>query len=257
MLIAIGLMVLDKRTESLTRVRSLLTLPLTPLYYLVSWPTRWVDQAQSVFRTYDNLIKENIQLKTDKLLLQAKLQRFLAIESENTYLKALLQSASQVKAKTLIGELLAIDPEPFVHQVILDKGTHDGIFLGQPVLDASGIFGQVIQVGPFASRILLINDPKSGISVQNARNGARAFAIGDSYTGHLKLMYLPKTADLKLGDIYLSSGLGDHYPEGYPVGKIISIDKDPAYQFAKVILEPSARLDSSRQVLLVWYKNHA
>lgn len=243
--------------EGFAPVRAALSLPIAPFQYMVSWPSRFIDKLKNTIVSHDDLVKENLRLKTDQLMLRSQLQRLIAIESENTYLKALLQSSHQVKGKTLIAELLAVDAEPFVRQVILDKGTRDGVYIGQPVLDANGVMGQVTQVGPITSRILLINDPHSGISVQNARNGARAFAVGDSYTGKMRIMYMAKTADIKIGDIFITSGLGDHYPEGYPVGKVLSVSKDPAHQFATVLLQPSAHLDSSRQVLLVWYQRNA
>lgn len=243
--------------EGFASFRAALSLPLAPLQYLVSLPTQLIDTLKSVISTHDELIKENLRLKSDQLLLQSQLQRSLAIESENNYLKALLQSSRQVKAKTLIAELLAVDFEPFVNQVMLNKGSRDGVYVGQPVLDATGVMGQVIQVGPITSRVLLVNDPLSGISVQNARNGMRAIAIGDTYSGKIRLRYVPKTADIRMDDIFLTSGLGDHYPEGYPVGKVIAVDKNPAHQFATIYIQPSAHLDSSRQVLLVWYQKHA
>jgi rod shape-determining protein MreC len=93
--------------------------------------------------------------------------------------------------------------------------------------------------------------------VQCVRNGMRAIATGDSYSGKLKLMYIPKTADIKVDDIFITSGLGDRYPEGYPVGKVTSVNKNPSQQFAEILLQPQARLESSRQVLLVWYQKHA
>ena len=250
-------MVMDKRLESFASIRAALSLPLAPFQYLVSGPIQLIDKLKIIVSTHDNLIKENLQLKTDQLLLRSQLQRLIAIESENNYLKALLQSSRQVKGKTLIAELLAVDSEPFVNQVVLDKGSRDGVYVGQPVLDANGVLGQVIQAGPITSRVILVNDPHSGISVQNARNGMRAVAVGDSYSGKLRLMYVPKTADIKVGDMFLTSGLGDHYPEGYPVGKVLTVSKDPTHQFAAISLQPSARLDSSRQVLLVWYQRNA
>ncbi len=252
--IAIVVMVLDRHLESFVSVRAALSLPLTPLQYVVSWPSKCIDTLRIVLSTHDDLVKENFQLKTNQLLLQSQLQRFLAIESENNYLKSLLQSSKQVKGKTLIAELLAVDAEPFVNQVVIDKGTRDGIYVGQPVLDANGVMGQVSQAGPMTSRVLLISDPHSGIAVQNARNGMRAVAVGDSYSGKVRLMYVPKTADIRENDIFITSGLGDHYPEGYPVGRVLSINKDPAHQFIDILLQPSARLGSSRQVLLVWCK---
>ena len=168
-----------------------------------------------------------------------------------------MQSSRQIKGKTLIAELLAVDSEPFVRQVVLNKGTRDGVYVGQPVIDASGVMGQVTEAGPITSRVILINDPHSGVAVQNARNGMRAMAVGDSYTGKLRLMYVPKTADIREGDIFITSGLGGHYPEGYPVGKVVTVKKDPASQFTDIYMQPSARLDNTRQVLLVWYQKNA
>ena len=257
MIIAIVLMVMDKRLESFASVRAAMSLPLAPFQYMVNLPAQLIDNLKSIISTHDDLIEENVRLKADQLLLRAQLQRLIAIESENDYLKALLRSSRQIKNKTLIAELLAIDFEPFIHQVILNKGSRDGVYVGQPVLDATGVMGQIIHAGPITSRVLLINDPHSGIAVQDVRNGMRAIATGDSYSAKLRLMYVPKTADIKMGDIFLTSGLGDHYPEGYPVGKVLEVQSDPAHPFATVYLEPSAHLESSRQVLLVWYQHNA
>lgn len=250
-------MVMDKRLEAFVTIRAALSLPLAPLQYIVSWPSTFIDNVKSVISTHDDLVKENLNLKAEQLLLRSQLQRLIAVETENNYLKALMQSSKQVKGKTLIAELLAVDFDPFVNQVVLNKGTRDGVYIGQPVLDANGIMGQVILAGPITSRVLLINDPRSGVSVQNARNGMRAVAVGDSYSGKLRLMYVPNTADIKVDDIFLTSGLGDRYPEGYPVGKVISVNKDPARQFAEVYIQPSAHLTSSRQVLLIWNQKNA
>jgi rod shape-determining protein MreC len=250
-------MVMDKRLESFTSIRAALSLPLAPIQYVVSWPIKFIDDLKTIMSSHDDLVQENLRLKTDQLLLRSQLQRLIAIESENNYLKALLQSSKQVKGKTLIAELLAVNAEPFINQVILNKGSKDGVYVGQPVLDADGLMGQIIQAGPITSRVLLINDPHSGVSVQSVRNGIRAVAVGDSYSRKLRLMYVPKTADIKAGDIFITSGLGDRYPEGYPVGKVTAVSMDPANQFATIFLEPSAKLNSSRQVLLVWYQRNA
>lgn len=250
-------MVMDKKLESFTTIRAALSFPLAPFHYVVSWPADFIDNFKNAINTHDSLVKENLKLKANQLLLHSQLQRLIAIESENNYLKALLQSSRQIKSKTLVAELLAVDIEPFVNQVILDKGSKDGVYIGQPVLDANGIMGQIIQIGPITSRVLLINDPHSGIAVQNTRTGMRAIAVGDSYSGKMRLMYVPKTVDIKENDTFITSGLGDHYPEGYPIGRVLSVYKDPNHQFATVYIQPSARLGSSRQVLLIWYKRNA
>lgn len=248
---------MEKRLSDFSMIRAALSLPFAPIQYLVSWPVQGIDHIKNALSSHDDLVNENLKLKANQLLLSSQLQRLIAIESENNYLKALLQSSYHIKGKTLIGEVLAVNFEPFVHQITLNKGSHDGVYMGQSVLDASGIMGQIIQVGPITSQVLLINDPHSGVAVQNARNGMRAIAMGDNDSNKIRLMYIPKTSDIKIGDLFLTSGLGDHYPEGYPVGKVTSINKDPSHQFATIYLQPSAHLDSSRQVLLIWYLHHA
>lgn len=250
--LAIVFMILDKQTSAFIEVRNALSLPLVPLQYIVSWPVQLVDKLGATVSTHDALVKENLDLKSEQLLLRAQVQRLLAIESENNQLKALLRSATQVRGKILIAQLLSIDSDPFVNQVVLNKGSQDNVFIGQPVLDANGVMGQVIQVGPLTSRVLLINDPHSGVPVQVARNGIRSVAIGDSYSGKLKLANVTKTTDIKVGDILMTSGLGENYPSGYPVGKVTMVERDPGLPFADIFVEPNARLDRSRQVLLIW-----
>lgn len=255
--LSIALMVMDKRMASFTSIRAAMTLPAAPLQYAVNFPTRLMDTISQVVSSHHKLVTENAKLKSEQLLMYGRLQRFTAIEAENDYLKSLLQSSRKVKGKTLIAELLAIATEPFIHQVTLDKGKRDGVYDGQPVLDATGVMGQVIEAGPTTSRVLLINDSRSGIAVQNARSGIRAVAAGANYSDRLSLMYVPKTADVQIGDLFLTSGMGDHYQEGYPVGKVISVTKDPSHQFSEIRLRPCAHLDTSRQVLLIWYQKHA
>jgi len=245
-------MVLDKRTTTIEQLRAALSIPLTPLQYVVSWPINLIDQVNQMVSTHDALVKENLDLKAGHLLLKAQVQRLMAIESENSQLKALLRSAIQIQGKTEIAQLLAVDTDPFIHQVILNKGYQDSVYIGQPVLDSNGVMGQVIQAGPVTSRVLLISDPQNGVPVQNTRNGLRAIAMGDGYTGRLRLMNISQTADIQLRDFFVTSGLGQNYPQGYPVGQVVSITRDPMASFVTILLEPSAHLNQSRQMLLVW-----
>jgi rod shape-determining protein MreC len=250
--LAIVLMILDKRAQSVQQIRSTLSVPLAPLQYAVSYPIQWIDQLGQRMASHDALLKENASLKAEQLLLKAQVQRLLAIESENNQLKTLLQSSAKIQGKVLVAELLAVDTDPFLNQVMIDKGSRENVFVGQPVLDANGVMGKIIQVGPITSRVLLVNDSHSGIPVQVTRNGVRAVAMGDNYTKKLRLVNVPQTADIKVGDVLMTSGLGEHYPEGYPVGQVTSVEKDPGLQFATINVEPSAHLDRSREVLLVW-----
>lgn len=245
-------MALDKRASTVSHMRTTLSVILMPLQYVVSAPVQFVGKLSNMISSHDALVKENMQLKAQQLLLKVQVQRLLAIETENNHLKALMRSSAQIQGKVLVAQLLSVDTDPFVHQVILDKGTRDGVFIGQPVLDANGVMGKITQVGSSSSRVLLINDPHSGVPIQDTRNGIRGVAMGDNYTGKLRLVNVPQTADIRAGDTLMTSGLGQHYPEGYPVGKVFSVIKDPALQFATIIVEPNARLDKARQVLLVW-----
>lgn len=250
--LTIVLMIVDKRGDTFSGLRAAISMPLTPLQFAVSWPVQIIDRVRTAVSSHDALVQENLDLKAEQLLLKAQVQRLLALESENTQLKALLRSSTEVKGKVLVAQILAIDTEPFVNQVSIDKGNRDGLFVGQPVLDANGVMGQIIQVGPFTSRILLINDPHSGVPVQVTRNGMRAIAVGDAYSGKLHLVNVPQTADVTTGDLLITSGIGQNYPEGYPVGQVVSVVKDPGLQFSTIVVEPSAHLDRTRQVLLVW-----
>ena len=245
-------MILDNRVAAVSQLRAAISMPLVPLQYAVSWPIQFFDHVGGSISSRDALIQENLDLKADQLLLRAQVQRLRALELENTQLKALMSSSVEVQGKVLIAQLLAVATEPFINQVLLDKGSKDGVYVGQPVLDANGVMGQVIQVGPLTSRVLLINDAHSGVPVQVARNGIRAIAVGDAYTGQLRLMHVPQTADVRIGDMLITSGLGQHFPEGYPVGQVTAVIKDPGLQFATIAVAAAAHLDRSRGVLLVW-----
>lgn len=251
-LLAIALMIMDKQVAAISHVRAALSMPLAPLQYAVSWPIQLVDKILDTISSHDALVKENLDLKAEQLRLKAQVQRLLAIELENNQLKSLTSASVNVQGKMLVAQLLAVATDPFVNQVLLDKGSKDNVFVGQPVLDAYGVMGQVIQVGPLTSRVLLINDAHSGVPVQVVRNGIRAIAVGDAYTRKLRLTNVTQTSDIRVGDLLITSGLGENYPEGYPIGQVTRLVKDPGLQFSTVIVEPAAHLDKSRGVLLVW-----
>jgi rod shape-determining protein MreC len=254
-LLAIAFMVLDQRVAAVSQVRAALSMPLATLQYLVGWPIQMFDTIRDTISTHDKLVKENLDLKAEQLLLKAQVQRLLALELENNQLKTITRSSTQIQGKVLVAQLLAVSTDPFVNQVVLDKGSKDNVFVGQPVLDAYGVMGQVIQVGPLTSRVLLINDAHSGVPVQVVRNGIRAIAVGDAYSGKLRLSNVIQTADIRIGDVLITSGLGENYPEGYPVGQVTAVHKDPGLQFSTINIAPAAHLDRSRIVLLVWSNN--
>jgi len=152
----------------------------------------------------------------------------------------------------MVASLLYVSSALFSQQVILDKGSSDGIYVGQPVLDAYGVMGQVISVGHGTSRVLLISDRQSAIPVQNNRSGLRAIVRGNGYAGNLNVLYVPDTADFKVGDLLITSGLGQRYPANYPLGTVTEVKHAPSERFAKITVTPKAHINRSNQVLLVW-----
>lgn len=236
----------------LKEVRSVLSLAVYPMEYMVTLPgaaSEWMGES---FTTREKLISEVISLKTQQLLLSARLQKFAALEAENVRLRRMLDSSREVSEKVLIAELLSVDLEPFSRHIVLNKGSQHGIYEGQPVLDAKGIMGQVVHVTPLTSTIILITDPNHAIPVSINRNGMRAIAVGTGTSDELELPHFPTNADVVVGDLLVSSGLGGRFPAGYPVGVITRVKKDPGESFAQVIAKPSAELERNNEVLLVW-----
>ncbi|MBI1731402.1 MAG: rod shape-determining protein MreC [Gammaproteobacteria bacterium] len=249
---SILLMTADHRFGHLEKVRSALSALVYPLQYLVSLPAAGLDWMSESLVTRKALLRENARLKEEQLLLGSQLQRFAVLEQENRRLRELLESSLKRRERVLVAELLAVELEPFRRQVIINKGQRDGAFYGQPVVDVGGIMGQVVHVGPFSSTVLLITDPSHALPVQINRNGLRAIAVGTGQDGSLLLEHLPSNADIRRGDLVVSSGLGRRFPSGYPVGVVEDIRLEPSEPFAKVTVTPSARPGQSREVLLVW-----
>ena len=152
----------------------------------------------------------------------------------------------------LVAELIGVDPNPFTQRILIDKGERDGVFLGQPILDATGLMGQVVEVLPYSARVLMITDASHSLPVQVNRNGLRAIASGTGRNEWLELRYVGDTADIREGDIVVSSGLGQRFPAGYPVGRVQSVVRHPSQSFAEVRVAPSAQLNRSRYLLLVF-----
>lgn len=245
-------MTLDHRQGHLDTVRSFLSTAIYPIQYVVNIPVKLANSISDAVTMRSYLLDENSRLREEHLMLNSKLQRFEILQAENNRLRNLFESSLRLKERVLIAELMAVELEPFKHQIRINKGKKEGAYDGQPILDATGIMGQIIRVSPFYSDVLLITDPNHSIPVEINRNGLRAIAVGTGQKNVLQLEHLPSNADIKKGDLIVSSGLGHRFPPGYPVGTVENIMLDPAEPFAKIIVIPSARLESSREVLLVW-----
>ncbi|TWH76733.1 rod shape-determining protein MreC [Azomonas agilis] len=250
--LSISLMVTDARLDTLKPLRAQMSLIVAPLYWLAGVPGRAWDAATEQFSSRSELLAENEKLKAEMLLLQRRLQKLAALTEQNVRLRELLNSAALVDDKVLVAELIGVDPNPYTHRLVIDKGEQDGVFLGQPVLDARGLMGQVVEVMPYTARVLLLTDTTHSIPVQVNRNGLRAIASGTGYPDRLELRYVADTADIREGDLLVSSGLGQRFPAGYPVATVTEVIRDTGQPFAVVRAIPTAALNRSRYLLLVF-----
>lgn len=247
-------MTLDHRTTYVNTIRSSIAVLVYPFQYMVNFPSNVSDWASESFSSRKSLQEENATLRTQNLILTTQLQKLNFVESENIHLRNLLESSKRVGERILIAELLSVDMDPYKQQVTLNKGSTSGddIYPGQPFVDARGVMGKLIHVTPFSSTALLITDPSHTLPVQVNRNGLRAIAKGTGSQTHLEIPHLPNNADIKVGDLLVTSGLGCVFPVGYPVATITEIKIDPSLPFAEVNAKPIAELDRSSEVLLVW-----
>lgn len=251
--LSVLLMVFDQQQGHLKYLRSALSVAVMPLQYLTYFPSDFYHSLASQLKSREALLTEAQQLQEENLALKQRLQYLVALEAENNSLKMLTQSSTPAQShKIAIVEVLQTNNSPYSQRFIINKGSLDGVYEGQAVLDAFGILGQVIQVGPKTSEVLVLTDPSHAIPVQAIRSGARAIAAGDAQTGKLTLKHVTLTADFQVGDLLVSSGLGQRFPKGYPVGIIESIDRKQAGTFVTVLVKPSAHVDVARELLLIW-----
>lgn len=252
---AAGLMVADHRQHRLAAIRDGIATLAYPIQWAVQAPVQAWSAMRESFATKTRVEAENVKVASDNLVLRLRLLRYESLEQENQRLRAVRESSTRVVQRSLVAEILRVDLDPFRQRVLVNKGTRAGIFRGQAVIDAAGIYGQVTRTGPISAEIILITDPEHAIPVQVNRTGARSIALGTGRAGLLSLPYLPQNADVIVGDLLVSSGLGGVYPPGYPVAKVTAVVRDPGQPLLAVEAEPLAGLDRDPEVLLVWFDN--
>lgn len=245
-------MLVDARLDVLKPVRSNLGVVLTPLYWLADLPLRAWSNTQQMFSSRTDLLAENEQLRAETLLMQRRLQKLATLTEQNVRLRELLNSAAMVDDRVLVAELIGVDPNPYTQRVLINKGSSSGVTIGQPVLDARGVMGQVVEVMPYTSRVLLITDTNHSVPVQINRNGVRAIASGSGDQESIELRYVTDTADIREGDLLVTSGMGERFPVGYPVGVVTEIERNTGQPFARIEALPAATLNRSRYLLLVF-----
>lgn len=251
--LSLSLMFMDRRLDNLRTLRLGLSAIVQPVQWIADLPQA-LSSLGDYFQTGDQLRIENRALQRQVFVLRAKVQRLQALQAENRRLRALMQSAGSVKQRVLIATILAASPDPYRHYIMLDKGSLDGVYKGQPLIDAYGVMGQVTQVGLMSSMAILITDPNYGIPVEINRNGLQTIAEGDGEAQGLRLPYLPANANIHKGDKLVTSGLGGRYPAGYPVGTVTQVRHRTGQYFLSVQAKPAAHLRQGREVLLLW--NH-
>ena len=256
-LLALALIIVDKRYDHLGKIRRLLSVVAYPVQIAVASPFEGWHWFRDSVSTRDALRADKTKLEAELRVAQFRLQRYEALEAETQRLRALRDNTAGVTDRFVIGDVMNVDLDAFRERVLVDKGAGDGVYVGQAVLDSGGVFGQVARVGQLTSEVILVSDAAHAIPVQINRNGLRTVAVGTGDTNRLKLPYLPTSADVVAGDLLVTSGLGGGFPAGYPVGTIAEVKRDPAQSLADVDVKPAAALDRSRELLFVWLKPQA
>lgn len=250
-LISLILASVDALTSLLMPVRQNVGTLMSPAYFIAQTPYQLTEQVERVFASRDSLQQTNDELEQRLAVLAQVSQQVRSLSSENERLRALLGSQERLASEVLISEIVGVVPDPRVHQVVLDKGANAGVFVGQAVIDATGLFGQVVAVENTTARVLLVSDVAHAVPVEVNRNGVRSIASGIGVFDELTLESVPVSTDIRENDLLVTSALGGRFPRGYPVGSVRSVVIEPGAAFAQVVLQPAAALDRTRYVLLV------
>jgi rod shape-determining protein MreC len=250
--LSIALILFDHKLDGFGTTRVYLNSLVSPLQYLANLPGQLLNASASRFVSHERLFDDNAKLTHDAMVMNGQLQRLTFLQEENDRLRSLLNSPVQDNTRKVVAELMAVDNNPYSHQIVINKGAINGVYEGQPVLDDKGIVGQIMQVSSTNSRVLLIADVTHAIPVRVARNNVRLIVSGSGSLDELLIQHVAHSSDLKIGDILLSSGLGNIFPEGYPVATITSIVRDESRPFSQVRAKPIAQLDRLKYLLLLW-----
>lgn len=249
MLASCILIALDARTDLLAPVRGALGSVVAPIHLAAHSPYWLSERAGEFLASRTALLDRQQALQQELLKMRGTMTRYDAVRMENARLRELLDSTERVEDDVLVAELVATSTSP--QEIVIDKGRLRGVDVGNAVIDSAGLFGQVVEANAFTSRVLLVTDPTHAVPVRVLRNDVRAIAVGAG-AGRLRLKDVAVTLDVVEGDRLVSSGLGGRFPTGYPVGVVESVSRDPTEPFADIVAAPSAMLDRSEQVLVVF-----
>jgi rod shape-determining protein MreC len=248
--ISLAIFVVDLRFRSLDLLRQSIALVIDPVQRIAQTPGSLVDYAASYLQGMQALQKENNELKHAQLGTAPNLQRLAHLESENERLRKLLLVNEREQANGRVAQILYTARDPFSRKVIVDKGQQSGILIGQPAIDETGVVGQVTRIFPFSAEITLITDKDQAVPIQVVRSGQRSVVFGLG-NGQLELRYMPANADIQIGDILVTSGLDGVYLPGFPVAKVVNIERDSAYSFARIFCIPIAGVENFGEVMIL------
>ncbi len=251
-MVSLLFIICDFQFRQLDTLRNILSTVVYPLQYSVGIPDRIGYKLDKTFATFQEVQDQNQSLKQQQLIDKTRLLRFAALEKENIRLRALLEHSYTMGEHVLLAEVIEVNMDPFKHTVLVDKGLRFGVHIGQPVFDAFGVVGQVIRAMPLSSEVMMITDPGHAIPVIINRNNLRTIAVGNGQSNQLSLPFLPNNADVKTGDLIITSGLGGKFPTGYPVASIEEVIVQPDKPFLKITAGTSAHLNRSRELMIVW-----
>ncbi len=253
-MIALSLILLlaDSQFNLFASSRIYLNSLVSPLQYIADAPQKLFSTLADNLMTRDALKERNQQLEKDNLHLKADRLLLTQLQNENKQLRELLNSQRSFTNKRMITEVMSLRSDPFTHQLLINKGALDGVYLGQPVINEEGVVGQVSQVGSTTSRVLLIVDASHGIPVRVQRNDVTAIVHGSGAWNKLNVPFVQSNADLQEGDLLVTSGLGGRFPAGYPVATVSRFNYQEGALYAEVTATPVAKLDRSRYLLLLW-----
>lgn len=252
LILAVALMVLDHRGGWLRAVRAQAETGIQPLWWLAGQPAKIGTALRENAVSRSQLAEDNARLRQALLLTEARNARLRTVAAENAHLRGLLDSAQRARLKVQLAGVLDLDLDPTRQRLLLDAGSKRGVRVGQTVIDAGGLMGQVIATTATTATVLLLTDPDHAVPVMVARTGVRLMVYGTGRSDTLELADVPQSAEVRRGDVLLTSGLGGRFPQGFMVGTVGTLRADDSRAFLKADVRPAAQLDRGRDVLLLY-----
>lgn len=256
LILSVALIICDVNYRPFTVIRYYLDSAISPLYYVSNFPLSAFNELNDLSAKHQALLDENVLLKEQLQMQQSDLVRLDSLKKENDELRTLLGSPLRNDEYKKVAQVLLVDTNPYSYQITLDKGTREGVFIGQPVVDEKGVVGQIFKTAYNTSRAILICDSQHAIPVQVLRNGITMVAVGNGCNNDLLLDFLPNNVDIQVGDVLVTSGLGGRFPKGYPVATVSSVKVDMHDSTPVISATPTADLKRLRYLLLLWNEHN-